>query len=266
MDNVPQLKTVREEGWCCGLSNMLIKETSWFRTKKKLLKHCLIWFVCLQTILIIFLSTASNDFREYSFLNEALAIFVQTAGFIAIFGVVVLVQGTIIDEIQSGTAAWVLSKPVSRSAFILAKLFSFGLYTLTIILLLQGLIAFLMIWAAAGDAPEIINFIKGLALHVPHLFFYLTITIMLGALFKGRVLVIGIPIALIIAQLILKEVLATITPEIVELFPGRIPDLAEQAVHGEPLVENWVKPIFTSSLLSIAFIIISLWQFGREEF
>jgi ABC-type transport system involved in multi-copper enzyme maturation permease subunit len=37
-------------------------------------------------------------------------------------GVAVLAQGAIVGEKQSGTAAWVLSKPVSRSAFILAKL------------------------------------------------------------------------------------------------------------------------------------------------
>ena len=37
-------------------------------------------------------------------------------------GIIVVMQDAIIEEIQLGTAAWVLSKPVSRQAFLSAKL------------------------------------------------------------------------------------------------------------------------------------------------
>ena len=41
-------------------------------------------------------------------------------------GVIVTVQGAIVGEKELGTAAWVISKPVSRASFIVAKLVGHG--------------------------------------------------------------------------------------------------------------------------------------------
>jgi ABC-type Na+ efflux pump permease subunit len=42
-------------------------------------------------------------------------------GWMAAFGVIILTQSDIVEEKLSGTAEWVLSSPLSRSAFILSK-------------------------------------------------------------------------------------------------------------------------------------------------
>jgi len=50
-----------------------------------------------------------------------LTVFLKIAGIATAIGVAVLAQDALIAEKHSGTAAWVLSKPVSLSAFILSK-------------------------------------------------------------------------------------------------------------------------------------------------
>ena len=60
------------------------------------------------------------------------------AVFIGIPGVIILAQDEIIQEKQSGTAAWIISKPAARSAFILTKLLSNLIGALVFIVALPG--------------------------------------------------------------------------------------------------------------------------------
>ena len=47
---------------------------------------------------------------------EAMMIFAVASGLFGAIGTVIAMQGSLIDEKKSGTAAWIMSKPVSRTA------------------------------------------------------------------------------------------------------------------------------------------------------
>ena len=68
-----------------------------------------------------------------------------------ILGAVIISHDSILKERESGTAAWLLSKPLSRKAFVLSKIVANGTGMLVIVILAQGIIAYAqcsVVWAA----------------------------------------------------------------------------------------------------------------------
>src|SRR5438045_9725128 len=88
---------------------------------------------------------------EGGLMAMGLQVFFAFAAQAAAMGAAILGMGTIISETQSGTAAWVLSKPLSRTAFITAKLLALSLRLMVIAILLQGLVAFGQIAAVTRE-------------------------------------------------------------------------------------------------------------------
>jgi ABC-2 type transport system permease protein len=116
------------------------------------------------------------------------------AGITIAMGVVILGQGALIDEKQSGTAAWVLSKPISRTAFILAKVFSYSIGVLATMVIAQGGIAYLIIYLITGRALPGLPFAGACGMLFLSLLFWLTLTVMLSSLSNLRGLVLGVPL------------------------------------------------------------------------
>ena len=169
---------------------------------------------------------------------------------------------------KSGTAAWVLSKPLSRPAFILAKLTANSLAALLIMVVLQGVVAYVQLQSFDPAPPDLIPFIAGLGLLALHLLFYLTLTLMLGTIFKDRAAVMGIAIGLLFgAQFIaqLAPVLVDILQWLIVMPLGTQPfPFAQLVMNGQPLPT--VTPIIGTIVLTVVFVGIALWRFGNEEF
>src|SRR5512139_3261555 len=120
--NTISLVPRREHGWRMGLTNMLTKENfAWWRTRRW-------WIQALVAVLILNGSLALNlrDNMHAPIDAEAINFLTTAALFVPIFAVS-LAQDAILGERHSGTAAWVLSKPLKRSAFILSKVIAYGL-------------------------------------------------------------------------------------------------------------------------------------------
>jgi ABC-2 type transport system permease protein len=117
------------------------------------------------------------------------------AAMLPTFGVIVLGQDAIIQERQTGTAAWVLSKPVSRAAFILAKLFADAWGVLVTMVLLQGVIAYAIYKYATGISLSIPGWLAGLGMVYLFLISVQALTLMLGTLVKSRGQLLGISTA-----------------------------------------------------------------------
>jgi ABC-type transport system involved in multi-copper enzyme maturation permease subunit len=196
--------------------------------------------------------------------TDAVGFFLSLFGAAATLGVMVLAQNLVVREKQLGTAAWVLASPVSRSAFILAKLVAHGTGILALVVVLQFAVAYLQISLRAGDWLPLLPFAAAMGLHALHLLFYLTLALMLGTFFRNRGPVIGFSIAVWFAQQIVGVFIRLIWPELPLFLPGNLPDIAAPVVVGGPLVSAW--PIVTAALLSVLFVLAALWRFGWEEF
>jgi ABC-2 type transport system permease protein len=272
------LERVNEQGWRRGFANLFRRENSeWWRTRRWLVQ-AIIWLVVVNGIVAAVLwspkppNQPTQGTQAGIQMDDPLVggsmIFVIICGLATGIGGVLVMQGMIIDEKKSGTAAWILSKPVSRSAFILSKLIANGIACVLVMVVLQGVIAYILIAARSGSAPSAMGFSVGIGLVALHLIFYLTLTLMLGTLFKERGPVIGIPMALLFGAQIFQGLapwLNAIMPWTLVLPKGQTDmALAMQAMVNQPLSPT--TPIIATTLWSVLFVVVAVWRFKREEF
>lgn len=264
-------QAVSEQGWRRGFANLLRHENStWWRTRRWWI-NILIWLVVINGTLLAMLSSSGEETGALQrtpeqVLAEARTVFTVMAGIFGTIGVVIAMQGAIIDEKKSGTAAWILSKPASRPAFILAKLVANVFALFVVILLVQGAVAYLQLSRFGESAPPLIPFVSGMALLGLHMLFYLTLTLMLGTLFHDRGPVIGIPIGILFGAMFLMGIVgqaAYLMPWMI-IPSGNNQGLAIEAMLGKPLTTT--IPILATMVWIVVFVGVALWRFEREEF
>lgn len=262
------LQRINESGWRIGFSNLLRKENGeWWRTRTWLVQ-LVIWTLILNGVLFAILNVPPNipdgmseaEAQQLAAsIPEGIEVFFMVMGMASAVGVVIIGQGAIIDEKRSGTLEWMLSKPVSRTAFFLTKVIANGFAAIVLMVLAQGAIAYLQL-SGIGTAPEVLPFVTGLGIMALHLMFYLCLTLMLGIVPGQRGTAIAIPVALVFGyQLILG-----IAPQLNNFMPWPLSSMAVLAAQGIPLPD--VTPLIFTGLWTVAFIVVAIWQFRRQEF
>jgi ABC-2 type transport system permease protein len=253
-------------GWTRGLRNMLRGELgSWFGTRAWLVQ-VLIWF---GSVNLIYLMTA---FSSRGAGIDSTLIFNIFMGLVAPIGVTIVMQNEIVGEKRSGTAAWLLSKPVARPSFILAKLIANTTGLLVTMVIAQGIIAYLITGLVVGTWLPVGGFAAALAAHFANVLFYLTLTLMLGVLFEHSAPVIAIPMAFLFAQNFVGPKLAELSPALADVLPWTLAiplngsvgqlsvSMALMAGQPTPLTAIWVA-LGASAL----FVAVALLVFRRQE-
>jgi ABC-2 type transport system permease protein len=255
------LLPVSENAWLGGFGNMLRKELGqWWGTRSWWVQT-LIWVLILNVITTIIMLTETLTPSEM--LQELVQTFLPMSAVAVGIGTVITVQGAIVGEKQLGTAAWVMSKPASRSAFILAKAFAYALgFWVTAILIPTAI--FVIETRQLVSAPlSIMPFLAGVALVAMSQLFYLTLTLMLGTFFNSRGPIAGIGIAFVLTGMILKGMVPL---PILAVTPWLLPDLGSALTLGSPLPSIWFVPILATGIWIVVMTAVALWRFGREEF
>jgi ABC-type transport system involved in multi-copper enzyme maturation permease subunit len=246
-----------------GFWNKIREENGrWWETRKWLVQ-CGIWLILINGITSIFILESRQAATALS-VQEILTVFTGVMGWMAAFGVIILTQSDIVEEKLSGTAEWVLSSPLSRGAFILSKLVVNSLWLLGIIVVLQGVIFDLLLGFFGFETITIGYLVQGLALQGLHLFFWLSLIILLGTFFGSRNPVIGIPLIFLFVQRLIPEVLGAYVGWIQLVMPERLTDYSYILFTGGQL-PSWV-PVVVMALASLIFVVLSVLRFRREEF
>jgi len=283
MNDTSTLKVIIGHGWRMGFTNLFhAASSSWWSTKKWLIQT-IIWLLFLNGMLAVFLwkaptetsSVTAAPYNSFTSMEavqhdqtvSALVVFLTFSAFALPVVAIIAGQEAIIGERQLGTAAWVLSKPVSRPAFILSKLAASSLGILVTGVVIQGLVAYVQLSLRTGSRLPIAGFSGAMGLLFLNCMFYLTLTYMLGSIFTNRGSVLGIGLATaLIGPTILGSlpVFGEFTPWsfFVPVTEGVPAGLA--VALGQPLAS--VTPIICTVLWSILFIIVALIRFEREEF
>jgi ABC-2 type transport system permease protein len=270
---------VRDRGRLNGFGPLWRKENhTWWAGGSWLMK-ILIWVVVVDGLLAMITFAAplmesgdSGQMAEAAAAAEpmevtAMTMFFLFAGVFPAFGVIIFGPEGIVEERKTGTAAWILSKPVSRPAFLLSKLCAQALGILATMVLPQGIIGYILYTAATGVRLSIPGFLAGESLVLLLLLFFQTLNLMLGTFFHTRGPVVGIPIGLIMVSF-----LAVSSPMVGSIFPSTLVlgfnppqvSLAAALALGQPLPS--VMPIISTALLTVVFVVTALLRFEREEF
>jgi ABC-2 type transport system permease protein len=269
------LLPTRVSGRMAGFGNMLAKELGeWFRTRRWLYQ-LLIWATIINGFLAFLLfglpalasimpdiqSAQENIFSGLPPEVGAVMMFFSIAVMTGTMGAIVLAQDEVIQEKQSGTAAWILSKPAARSAFILTKLLSNTIGVLIFIVVIPGLVTMAEIFLATRQAVPLVPFLAGTGVVLLALFFYLSLVILLGVLFDSRRPVLGGVFGVLFSCSIMKSLI----PQIGFILPTSMEGVALSVFLGMPLPAMLVSQVISTAVLSILFILVALWRFQQIE-
>lgn len=262
------LNPVRTQGWRAGFVNLFRKEMGETWGTRSWLVQFVIWAAIINGIMLAtFAAPAEPDAQVGDSEGPVAIILLSVMGGMATgVGAVITMQGAVLDEKLNGTAAWLMSKPLSRTAYILAKLAANALSMLIIMIAAQGALAYLIL-TVAGQAPPLAGFVFGWGLLGLHLMFYTTLTLMLSAIFDSRGGVIAIPLGLLFGW----QALASLAPVLADIMPWTLAvpiatgySLAMDAMLGMPIA-NWT-PVLATIIWCVLFVAISLWRFRHKEF
>jgi ABC-2 type transport system permease protein len=185
------------------------------------------------------------------------------ATFLLPVGVIIVVQGQVYAEKRSGVAAWILSKPASRAAYLMAKLFADAIGIIVVMVVIPLLPAYLLLSFTLGIHST--GFITASLLLILLLMFYHAVTLLMSVLGNSIEIVLGVPLGMLLGGMILKTVLASLVGNAIFWTPWALPDVITLTVTGQPLPPPMQITIFAVPLLTLVCITIALWQFQRQE-
>jgi len=164
------------------------------------------------------------------------------------FGVLVAVlvaMGAIAKEIETGTAAIVLSKPVGRLAFILAKLKA-ETFTFLVALVLGGLACWGYTFILFGDANAL-GFLYQNLLFGLFIVFCLAVTLYFSSLMKSQLAAGGLALALIIFLSAISNL-----PWIGRYLPGQLINWGNRLVLKVPGPSEWPAVIAVALIAGLS--------------
>jgi ABC-2 type transport system permease protein len=259
------LRPVRERRRLGGFGNMLRKELGqWWGTRTWLIQ-LVIWLVILNGISTIVTVEAlrSSESGPAGALPEILSTFFGVGIFALAIGTATTAQSAIVGEKQSGTAAWVLSKPASRSAFVLAKAVGYAVNLGVAAVLIPSVIFFLELRLLFSLPVGLAGFAAGVGLVWLSQLFYLMLALMLGTLFNGRGPIIAIPITVLMIGFAFQGL---IPMPIMLVSPWPLEQIASGLATGTPLPAEWPMPVIATTVYSVGMLAVALIRFAREEF
>lgn len=259
-----RLQPVVSQSRLRGLGNLFANELRrWWGTRRWLV-HLFLWVGLLNgLVLLIGLAERSEAPGQVPLFESLISAFLQVGAFASAIGIVTVAQSTIIGEKQLGTAAWIMSKPASRSAYLLAKLFAYGLTFVGLAILLPAAIFAGESLLLAGRLPAPAAFLAAVGVLVVHTLFYLGLTLMLGTFFSGRGPVVGLGVGIAVSAFLAPSLL----PQAVLLAtPWPLGEIAPGLALGSELPAVWPIPLLVTALWAAIFVGVALWRFGREEF
>ena len=254
---------VEERGWRGGLRNLLrVENGKWWRSRMWWVQS-LMWTLIINGILAGVLWSG----QEVGPI-DAVSLYTIFSGLFPAVAVVIIMQDALVGEKELGTAAWIMSKPVSRTAFVLAKLVANSLGVLFTMLLVPGIVAYIQISLALGSWLDPLAFLGGIGVMYVHQLYYLSLTLMLGAFFNHRGPVIGIPLAVTFGQ----QMIFGLLPFLVKVLPWTLiapigemsTSITSALILGEPMPD--LTPLYFTLFSIVVFVGLSFWRFEKEEF
>ena len=259
-----------------GFSNLFSKENrAWWGTRRWWI-NALLWTVFLCGL------TASMLFGPNEEVNQATeAEITQAGGVIALIlsvglsvffefgipilgiGTIILAQDLIIGEKQSGVAEWLLSKPVVRRSYVLAKVSANALPVLVLLVGLPSAFSYGMLSLRMGAPFPLAPFMFSVGIMTVHTIFYLNLTLTLGTIFNNRGLILGIALG----SLLGGGILGGFIKPLFYITPWMLPKAAWLTATGQAVPAGMgIAALIATILWSGIFILVAIAKFEKMEY
>jgi ABC-type transport system involved in multi-copper enzyme maturation permease subunit len=264
------LQRTKGQVWQRGFANLFGKENrAWWGTRRWLIQTVL-WAIVINGMLafimfgvpVLLQQTSPAEAETFDAVVQGVQALFQLGTVALALGAILIAQDQILGERQSGVTEWILSKPVSRDAYILSKLAADAIGVVVVLVGVQSAIAYGLITLANGTPLPLAPFLVGAGGLALHTLFYLSLTLMMGVLANGRSTLLGVPLGVLFggmlaanflgkAALLTPWSLASVLPATVLQLPLPLPAALSLAV--------------TAALTAIA-VAVTLWKFRQLEF
>ncbi len=183
--------------WNQGFTNLFHTELSrWFKGKV-FLARLLLWCGLSNGMAILIWLQAPNVG------SEAILVFGIFAGLTSSIGITIIMQESIAGEIKSGAASWILSKPITRESYILAKWIGNSIGATISMIIAPTFVFYIMFFLFTGEMLNLEMFVAVVAVLSLNMLFFLSLTLMMGSFQRNSSIVIGVPIGIYLLQQIL---------------------------------------------------------------
>ncbi len=263
-----QFQRVEEKGWRRGLGNLLQGEYSaWFKSSRWW-KHLLLWFSIVNIMMVILILASAEAAKGGEEGPPILLMYgIFGAMFVAI-GVMIIMQRVLVGEKNSGTAAWVLSKPVTRTAFVVSRLVVNSIAILLTSVIVPGVIFYITLglFSDLGWLSPL-GFLAALLMVSLHTLYWIGLVLMMGTLSESSSVVIAVPMALFFLFWMgsgLIPGMIYLSPLLLTFSPAQMNPLSVSFMTGEP-VFSWL-PLISTVVFSVIFVAVAILRFNRQEF
>lgn len=270
-----EFQSVKEWHSLRGFTNLLRKENrAWWGTRRWWI-NALIWSGLIGGLMMnmLFVPTIANLASEAEIEQAGgLTAYIVQMGAGVLFefgavalaiGVVVLTQDAILGERQNGLTEWLLSQPVTRQAYLLAKLVANSLAVLVLLVGLPTVIGYGLLSIRLGTAFPLPSFLMGVGAMTLHTLFYLTLTLALGTMFNNRAPVLGLGLGSALGG----AMLGSLFQPLLYITPWMLPKISALIANNQamPATVVWL-PLAAALLWSVLFICVALLRLERMEF
>lgn len=251
------------------MGNLLQGEySSWFKSSRWW-KHLLMWFFIINVMMLIMIIATGEAAKEGNEGPPLLLMYGIFGGMFVAFGVMIIMQRVLVREKNSGTAAWVLSKPVTRTAFVVSRLAVNTIAILLTAVFVPGVILYITLglFSELGWLSPF-GFIAALMMVSLNMFYWITLVLMMGTLSDSSSVVIAVPTTLFFTFSYgpaLLPWLIYVSPLMLLFSPAdQIKPLTVSFINGGP-VFSWL-PLISTVVSCVIFITVAIWRFNRQEF
>jgi len=105
--------------------------------------HFVLWIFIINGLMGIIIATAGEELEAgQTIVSASIEPFIGITTWFTAIGVSIIAMGAIVGEKRSGVAAWILSAPVSRTAYFTSKLAVLGLFSVITMVVIPSIIVF----------------------------------------------------------------------------------------------------------------------------
>jgi ABC-2 type transport system permease protein len=270
-----EFQRVNEWSWLRGFANLFRKENrAWWGTRRWWI-NALIWPLMLGGLVanMMFVPTIANLASAEEVASAGgITAYVIMLGISVFFefgiqaigiGAVILCQDLLVDERQSGVAEWLLTKPVTRRAYVLAKLLTNVVFIFLFLIVVPSIVIYGLFYLRAGEAYAWQPFLSGVGIMALHTLFYITLAVMLEAFTNSRLPVLGITLG----SLLGGGIIGSFVKPALYVTPWMLSKMASLVVSGQPVPDGlfW-SPIVATALWCVVFVILAFVKFEKVEF
>lgn len=252
--------------WLAGLGNQTRREAAMWWSTGRWRRQGIVWTLVLGGLLAAMLWVLPAVFAGIEGAEamsddvvQVAAQFAELAAFVSAVGVVILAQGLLLDDQRSGLTEWLLSKPLSRPALVVAKLVGHGSGLLVSVVLLPWVAVYALLSLAAGEPWPIGRFVATVGLVGVFVVFHVALVVALSALTGSRGAVLAVPLALLVgADLVVAAApwAADGMPYLLNRVAGALLATGELAAIGPPLA---------AVAGAVALAAVAVWRFAHQE-